>query len=585
MTNFYSFNRPFVLPTRHWSYKWVAVLAGVIALARCASIVTVYNHTTDELAHIAGSVGLYETGRNLYMVEHPTLPRLVVGLALKIAGVRYPPARGLAGVQSRPDANLAGADIVFRGSVPYWTVLATARLANLFFAAVLLFYVYRLGKYLANPLVGMLATIFVSVDPNFLGHSALVTTDIPAAAGFVAATYYAVRFAARPCGKRAVIAAMALGLAMSCKFTVVLVAPPVLLLIVLRAAWHARLRSGMGGRPFLRATLQHLPRFRYFIAIPVIAFITLWATYLFNIGRLEDQHLFDEEKTWNRIPESIKAARIPMPAMPLGLMFMAALGKTGFPCYFNGHVDLKGHLAYFPEAIALKTPSGAVICFVLALGVFAFAGRKNRHVVIGLCMVLPPSLLMLTAMTGKLQIGIRHILPVLPFIYLFAVFYLQRGRWIYVLVPLILLSAIESARAHPDYLPFFNTLAGGSQNGQKYLADSNLDWGQDMARLAAYIKQSGRTEYTIKVSGVRVADLTQFLGLDPASRDRDVEELRQQPHGLLVLGVNAKVRLEEFKKEKNGSAKLGPDFGWVSGYPLVGRIGESIEVYDLDRKK
>jgi len=441
----------------------------------------------------------------------------------------------------------------------------------------------------------------------------------------VAATYYAVRFAARPSGKLAAMAAIALGLAMSCKFTVVLLAPPVLLLIVIRAARRARVGSGMGGPPmsrrdsgssngptggppvplvapvatleyrqkrsadpkgwlaFCRAALHRLPRFRYFIAIPAIAFITLWATYLFNIGRLEDQHLFDEEKTWNRIPESIKAARIPMPAMPLGLMFMAALGKTGFPCYFNGQVDLKGHLAYFPEAIALKTPSGAVIAFALAIAACGFARRKNRHPMIALCILLPPSLLMLTAMTGKLQIGIRHILPVLPFVYLFAVFYLQRGRWIYALVPLILLSTIESARAHPDYLPFFNTLAGGSQNGQKYLADSNLDWGQDMARLAAYIKQSGRTDYTIKVSGVRVADLTQFLGLDPASRDRDVEELARHPHGLLALGINAKLRLEEFKKEKDGSAKLGPDFGWVSGYPLVARIGQSIEVYDLDR--
>src|SRR3712207_4473414 len=79
--------RRFGLPSRHWSYKYLAVLAAVIAIARCASIVRVYNHTTDELAHIAGAVGLYESGRNLYMVEHPTLQRLIVGAALKLRGV------------------------------------------------------------------------------------------------------------------------------------------------------------------------------------------------------------------------------------------------------------------------------------------------------------------------------------------------------------------------------------------------------------------------------------------------------------------------------------------------------------------
>src|SRR4051794_28844225 len=85
--------RRFALPRAHKAYKYVAFLAGLIAIARCASIVRVYNHTTDELAHIAGAVGLYESGRNIYMVEHPTMPRLVVGAALKAAGVEYPPAR------------------------------------------------------------------------------------------------------------------------------------------------------------------------------------------------------------------------------------------------------------------------------------------------------------------------------------------------------------------------------------------------------------------------------------------------------------------------------------------------------------
>lgn len=579
------------LPLRHWSYKYLAMMAGLVALIRCASIVTVYNHTTDELAHIAGAVGLYETGRNLYMVEHPTLQRLVVGAALKWVGVSYPKARMLSGVQSRPDANLAGADIVFRGRVPYWKVLATARLANLIFAGVLLFFTYRLGAYLANPLVGMLATVFVSLDANFLAHSALVTTDIPAAAGFLAATYYAVRFAARANWKTATAAGVALGLAMSCKFTCVLLAPAILMLILIRAVRHARtstLNANTGGPPvphgFWRRVVPHVPRLRYFIAIGVIAFISLWATYLFNVGRLGDQHLFEDVKVWDKIPRWVKDAPIPMPAMPLGVMFMGAIAKTGFPCYFNGQLGFKGHLAYFPEAILIKSPVGLVVALLLAVVVIGFAGRGRRRWLLAGCLVLPPSLLMLTAMTGKLQIGIRHVLPVIPFIYLFVVFYLHRGKWIWGLLLLMVLSGVETARVHPDYLPFFNVLAGGSQAGQKYLADSNLDWGQDLARAAAWLKASGRKDYTLKVSGVRVADLAAHLGLDPASRDVDVNELREHPHGILILGINAKLGLEDFRKLKDGTPVHGADYSWVKGYPMIARIGESIEVYDLDRR-
>jgi len=323
--------------------RYIAIAATLLALVRCAAIARVYNHTTDELSHIAGAVGLYESGRNLYMVEHPTLQRLVVGLALKAAGVEYPPARGLTEIPARNQANAAGADIVFHGKVPYWTDLAVARRANLVFATILFLYTYLLGRYLAGPLAGMLGVLFLSFDANILAHSALVTTDIPAAAGFLAATYHALRFIARPNWRTSTYAAAALGLAMSCKFTCALLVPAILILIVIRAFRHGRFRAG-------------IPRLKYLVAIPCIAFITLWATYLFNVGRLQDQHLFEDQKTWVRIPASIKAMTIPMPSMALGMMFMGAIGKTGFPCYFNGHLDFNGHLAYFPEALALKAP-------------------------------------------------------------------------------------------------------------------------------------------------------------------------------------------------------------------------------------
>ena len=230
------------MPREHRLYPYVVLAAAVVALVRCALTVGVFNHTTDELAHVAGAVGLWESGRNIHMVEHPTLQRIWVGGVLKAAGVEYPPARGMVDVQDRGEANAAGEDIVFHGPLPYWRVLAVARLANLVFLPVLLGFTFLLGRYLVNPLAGMLGAVFLSCDPNILGHAALVTTDVPAAAGFVAASYYAVRFVARANWRRAVVAGVALGLAMSCKFTCVLLAPGVVVLILARATWK-KLRS------------------------------------------------------------------------------------------------------------------------------------------------------------------------------------------------------------------------------------------------------------------------------------------------------------------------------------------------------
>ena len=561
------------LPKEHRLYPYVVLAAAVVAVVRCALTVGVFNHTTDELAHIAGAVGLWESGRNIHMVEHPTLQRIWVGGVLKAAGVEYPPARGIVDVQDRADANAAGEDIVFHGAVPYWRVLAIARLANLVSLAVLLGYSFLLGRYLVNALAGMLGAVFLSLDPNILGHAALVTTDVPAAAGFVAASYYAVRFVARANWKRAVAAGVALGLAMSCKFTCVLLAPGVVVLMLARATWKkARSRK--------RRFWAGAPRLRYLFAIPVVAFVTLWGTYLFNVGRLKDQHLFEKEKTWQRIPGWVKGVTIPMPSMPLGMMFMGAIGKQGFPSYLNGEITPGGRWYYFPEAMALKTPVGFVAAFVAAALVFAMWRRRPWVVLV---LVICPSVLMLSAMVGKLQIGVRHVLPVLPFLYLFVAVQLCRGWKLVGVGALMLVAAVEGALAHPDYIAFFNVLARG--NGSQYLADSNLDWGQDVGRLAEYLKKSGRKDYVIKVSGVRVAALVEFLGLDPASRGVDPEELKKNPRGVLALGVNARLGLEDARIDPDGRLKAGTDWDWVEGYAVIARIGRSIVVYDLRRKE
>ena len=567
-------------PTHHAAWKWIALLAGTLALVRAGASVRTFNHTTDELAHIAAAVGLIESGNNLYMVEHPPLQRLWVGWVLESAGVEYAPARGLSEIPRRVAANQAGADIAYNGRIPYWNLLVAARLANLLFAALLLTYIYKLGRYLANPLAGALATLFFSTEPNFLAHAALVTTDVPAAAGFVAASYYALRFVARPTRGRTIAAGVALGLAMACKFTCILLAPPILLLIALRG-WRS-VRNRKHGRSASIAFWRKVPRLHRLAAIALIAFLALWSTYLFSLGKLSNQDLFTNEATWNRIPAWAKDITLPMPAMPLGVGFMLMIGKNGFPTYLNGHIDLQGKLYYFPEALALKSPVGFLADLALACLLWTFSRRKRPQ--LSLCLLLCPSLLMAAAMTSKLQIGVRHILPVIPFLYVLAAIHLHRGLKSLAAAACIAAAAVETARIHPDYLAFFNQIKGGPDKGSLYLADSNLDWGQDIARLAQYLKSIDARQYVIKVSGAQVDGLLRQLQLDPASRAPSSEDLRANPRGLLAIGVNARLRLEGAARDPDGQLILGPDWSWLKDYPVIKRIGRTIDIYNLDRR-
>jgi len=42
---------------------------------------------------------------------------------------------------------------------------------------------------------------------------------------------------------------------------------------------------------------------------------------------------------------------------------------------------------------------------------------------------------------------------------------------------------------HPHYLSYFNEAAGGAENGHYHLIDSNIDWGQDLLFLKAWLDQ------------------------------------------------------------------------------------------------
>jgi hypothetical protein len=116
-----------------------------------------------------------------------------------------------------------------------------------------------------------------------------------------------------------------------------------------------------------------------------------------------------------------------------------------------------------------------------------------------LFLLIPSALYFLVSMQSSLNIGFRHLMPIIPFL-------------------LVLISGIGSARIakpqfvsdkpafgsvllaaafcllvvidlviHPSYLSYFNILAGGPDNGHNVLVDSNLDWGQDMKRLQQWM--------------------------------------------------------------------------------------------------
>ena len=280
------------LPDSHPLYPWIALLAVVLAASRTASYAHVFSHTYDEPYHIGAAIGAIHTGRIVHGVQHPPLERFVVGLTLALSGVEMSESWRTDTIQKDPDAFLIGYDALFRGRLSYWDVLLRARLAGLPFLVVALLYVYKLGRWLGGQRAGMLATVFFSFDPSLLGNAGIVTTDVAAATGFVVAMYYGLRWLAKPTMQRAVVAGLGTGLALMCKFSCMLIIPALLAIAAYRSLVLARRAGGGSGwRLRIRRGKRAWPPLPQILAAAVVAFFIIWASYLFDIGRIQRNHV------------------------------------------------------------------------------------------------------------------------------------------------------------------------------------------------------------------------------------------------------------------------------------------------------
>ncbi len=554
--------------------RTVAAIAALVMLLRIVQTIFLFNNTVDEPYHIASAVVMYDVGKHASGVEQPPLTRIVAGLPLYLRGVRLPKSELTTAVVSMRDTYFQGTQILFHSKLSYWQVLITARLSMLIFPVIALLYLYLLGAWLGNELVAAASVIFFSLDPALLGHATWVCTDVAACAGFLAATYHGLRWVVLRGRRRAVATGIAIGCAIAAKYSCLFVIPGIGLLMILRP-----LPVFMTSEPNkLRAYFQRWPSIGQIAIAAVAAFMTLWATYFFNIDRLSNQTLFPTERAeWQHIPARLRDMPIPMPSFVLGLMRLVSHNKVGNISYLNGHFSNLGWWYYFPEAIAIKEPLALIAGLAVALGFFFVPEIRARRRVAAI--IIPSAIFLAAAMSGNLDIGIRHVLPVLPFLWLLICFQLNRARkgGVFVLGILALLAIVESIDIAPNYTQAFNLAVGGPANGATYLIDSNLDWGQDVARLADWLHSDearGR-QYSLRLFMFPDKSLCRVLGLDPAACFRDTK------HGLLAISKNVRYG-EGAGAAEDWSAQPMLNYDWLSAYPIVKRIGYSIDVYDLD---
>ena len=171
-----------------------------------------------------------------------------------------------------------------------------------------------------------------------------------------------------------------------------------------------------------------------------------------------------------------------------GLERFLKLAQEGQPAFFLGEYSYQGWWSYYLVAFLIKTPLGSLMLMVLSLLASSgpATGSNPREAVF----LLLPVIVILPATTqAKVNIGLRHILLNLSFFSLFS----RRGsrqsspsaavgRRNLLIGMALIFTIVSSLRVAPHQLAYFNEIIGGPNQGYRYLADSNLDWGTGFER-------------------------------------------------------------------------------------------------------
>lgn len=432
----------------------------------------------------------------------------------------------------------------------------------------------------ANEWLGFLpavcALIFYTVEPNLSAHASLVTTDFGLTCFMFGTIYFLWRTSrgATPFNIAALTTFFAL--AVVTKFSAVLLGLIVLALLALSVAWRSAItaKAAAGIIALLGAT----------------AFVAIWAICGFQYAPSESGawllRLQDVEPVRQAVPNVAKVvgwidARHLLPNIfTQGFLFCLATVQEQ-TTFLAGQYSNDGWWFYFPVAFLIKTPIALLALSIGGVFVYIRRGRKlgsaNKAFV-----VLPIVVYLGFAMTSGFNIGVRHILPIYPFVILIAaaaareLIVAHRPRHRIALAALAGLAIAEFGGVWPHTLTFFNQLVGGPRNGFRYLADSNVDWGQDLKPLGQWMRRNGVDHVNLAYFGQADPAYYHINSTPlPASFDNTPTTKPQLP-GYVAIGATVL-----------SGVYLEPE--WRLFYkpfhdrPPIADIGNSIRIYWVDQ--
>ncbi len=471
---------------------------------------------------------------------HPPLPKMLQALPLRLKKLEdsTPP--------SFTENQLRAYHFLFVSNrKDFEWMTRCGRWVSLFFGigiGLLLFFQTRRG----NPVTAFAALGLWSFHPTLLAYSGLAMADITVSFFVLAAVLVFQRHLEKPGPRWALAAGSLAGLAACSKFSALALVPIFAALEVLQH-FH---KGNPGGNPVrIPWTTDWLYGTLGFFG--VISLIYLPGT------------LFQTEH------------RFPMVYFLRGLKNMADYSDYHHPTYFLGRCSRQNHWLYFPVAFLLKN----TIVFTLLVLIAVWEGLRKKTSYPAWMWVTP--LAFSLAILPVQNLGVRYLLPAVPFLILMVSKaagegWEERKRAGKLLVAgLFLWNALSVLANGPDLIGYFNDLVPAEKKVY-YLADSDLDMGQDVKRLALWGRQRGWKQVKLAQFGGALDPSFYGLACVPWTR-KDLSG--PQPGQVYAVNVTLFQTGPVFSPELLPIAR-----SWASATPPTGRVGDSWIYFEMPGK-
>ena len=518
-----------------------AALVVVLGMFAIHGIIAARTHTptADEFVYLPAGYYHLRTGDLSFDSTNPPLLKMAMALpllAMPIELDRDPRWRDNATGWA---AWTFGTRFMEINRTRYLQAYFAARMVVLMLGIGLGILVFGRARALLSPLAALATLVLYGTMPLLIGHSSLATLDVGVTLPIFAAFLTLDRFTTTKSWRWAAATGALLGIAFVVKGVAMLFVPIVAVLAVI--GWRAWDRAGLGA-----------------LATGALA----------GIGG-----------AWIALEAAYGFSGFPLPGPIVeGVRFQMQAGSAGeFPAFLAGRWSQTGWWYYFLAAFVLKTPIPSLLLLLLGTATVLRRGVRGPG---DAWLLLPPLFLLyvLSFHFGK-NYGARYLLPAFPF------FLLLAGRGVDALLRIgtpglvvgsVLLAwqLVACTVVTPHHIAYFNEIVGNPDHARRWLLDSNLDWGQDLGRVKAYLDARGTNQICLGYFGHVDPHLYgieySFPPTSPTPTRCAVSAnfLGGYPYAITYAGE----RILGVRRDA---------WSWFDRYRPVARIGRSIYVFDI----